>query len=496
MDTPFYPIVYIRGYAGSQAEVEETVADPYMGFNIGSTKIRQRWTGTIDRYVFESPLIRLMKDHGYEDAYSSGTEVTAQNAGLAKRVWIYRYYEPVSEDLGNGARPEMEDYAKGLDTFLRDVRERMCGNDTQRRADFRVYLVAHSMGGLVARCYLQLVAPNVQDPVAVDKVYTYATPHGGIDFRLIGNIPAFVRYHNTENFNEDRMRGYLGLKNTPQIPVTSLDGKFPAERFFCLVGTDSRDYTVAGGLSSFAVGPMSDGLVQIKNAAAEDAPRAFVHRSHSGQYGIVNSEEGYQNLTRFLFGDVRVVGSLDVREITLPPAVERARAQGKKVRASYHIEVIASVRGARWDLHRRTVQEESAIFRKFEDLVRKKSQVTLFTSYLAEWAAVNKRRRTLGFAVDLRILVPDYEIDGALIFDQHYEGGYLFRDKVNLEVKVAKDLKPQLNYGWDSVSPNRVTRNTAAVRQTNGGYEFRMPIAQPTRPGMKGELVLLATPWQ
>ena len=48
--------------------------------------------------------------------------------------------------------------------------------------------------------------------------------------------------------------------------------------------------------------PMSDGLVQIKNASVAGAPRAFVHRSHSGHYGIVNSEEGYQNLRRFLCG--------------------------------------------------------------------------------------------------------------------------------------------------------------------------------------------------
>jgi hypothetical protein len=31
-----------------------------------------------------------------------------------------------------------------------------------------------------------------------------------------------------------------------------------------------------------------------------------VHRSHSGRYGLVNSEEVYQNLKRFLFGTLRV----------------------------------------------------------------------------------------------------------------------------------------------------------------------------------------------
>ena len=48
------------------------------------------------------------------------------------------------------------------------------------------------------------------------------------------------------------------------------------------------------------------------------SPRAFVHRSHPGHYGIVNSEAGYQNLIRFLFGTLRVDGILDVDDITLP----------------------------------------------------------------------------------------------------------------------------------------------------------------------------------
>ena len=62
IEHPFYPIIFVRGYAGSQAAVEDTVADPYMGFNIGSTKLRQLWTGNVERHYFESPLVRLMKD--------------------------------------------------------------------------------------------------------------------------------------------------------------------------------------------------------------------------------------------------------------------------------------------------------------------------------------------------------------------------------------------------------------------------------------------------
>jgi len=45
---------------------------PYMGFNLGSTKYRQTSAGKIEPYVFESPLIRLMKDHLYQDAFHDG----------------------------------------------------------------------------------------------------------------------------------------------------------------------------------------------------------------------------------------------------------------------------------------------------------------------------------------------------------------------------------------------------------------------------------------
>ena len=55
---PRHPIIYVRGFAGTQGEVEDTVADPYMGFNIGSAKSRQMWTGEIKKFFFESPMVR------------------------------------------------------------------------------------------------------------------------------------------------------------------------------------------------------------------------------------------------------------------------------------------------------------------------------------------------------------------------------------------------------------------------------------------------------
>ena len=81
---------------------------------------------------------------------------------------------------------------------------------------------------------------------------------------------------------------------------------FDLDRVFCLVGTDPADYR----LSRVVVGPQSDGLVRITDAQVPGAHRAYVYRSHSGMYGIVNSEEGYQNLRRFLFGRYQVAVQL------------------------------------------------------------------------------------------------------------------------------------------------------------------------------------------
>ena len=40
-ESAIHPIIYVRGYAMTQSEIEDTVADPYMGFNLGSSKTRQ-----------------------------------------------------------------------------------------------------------------------------------------------------------------------------------------------------------------------------------------------------------------------------------------------------------------------------------------------------------------------------------------------------------------------------------------------------------------------
>jgi len=527
IEGPLYPVIYVRGFAMTQKEIEDTVATPYMGFNLGSSKVRQLWTGEVQRYYFESPLVRLMKDYQYQDVYSDGAEMPPDLEVGPKSIIIYRYYEQASTQLGSGQQSEIEDYAIGLAKLVLQVRDRVCCDNKENREKFRINLVAHSMGGLICRCFLQNSQSTSEDVglleearKLVDKVFTYATPHNGIDLELVGNVSGFLTVNQINVFNRDRMKQYLALPPTA-TDISSLNGKFDPDRFFCLVGTNEKDYEVAGGWSRRVVGPMSDGLVRVANATIsgpvvqngkqiiKESPRAFVYRSHSGDYGIVNSEEGYQNLRRFLFGDVRVDGFLDIKELFLPPKVQDALDTGKQIRASYHFEVVVHVRGAQWDLHRRTVGENSAVFRKYDEMFKPKNYPAdgepwrphmprLFSTFLETQARINPRRRSLGFSIDLGVLVPTYEVDNKFWLDDHYDGGYLYRDGINLEAIPPKEGDDTgswtLRYGFDSRTPNRVTTNAPSATK-DGKLVFRIPVEQKTRPGIIAELVLSASAW-
>ncbi|MBL9171355.1 MAG: hypothetical protein JNN07_26720 [Verrucomicrobiales bacterium] len=534
-----HPIIYVRGYAMSQSEIEDTVADPYMGFNLGSTKVRQLWDRKIKKLFFESPLVRLMKQYGYRDVYDEGIDQVGMEADPASRLpyrslVVYRYYEPSSEEIGEDVKPDIQNFAKGLGDLIQRLRERMYPEGPATKLtkeeeeagkppyeDFRVYLVAHSMGGLVCRAFLQ--NPRLGDAATrrlVDKVFTYATPHNGIDVRGLGNIPSWLSIMGMNTFSRDVMAKYLGLKASDrEDDAVDIVTGFDPDRIFNLVGTNPGDYKVAGGLSSFAASETSDGLVRIANATTrgwedgvlKSSPNAFVNRSHSGHFGIVNSEEGFQNLVRFLFGDVRADGYLDIDELTLPPDVQKERDAGKDVRASYLFEVTVSIRGKQWQLHRRTANENSAIFRMYDELFpdskrggrkpdRSKSPL-LFNVFLDLSQRVDPRRKSVAFAADICIRVPEYEVKGLLFLKNHFEGGYLFRDLITIE--ATPPVTPEGEFDPDGswkihyqfASQRGSAPQLAEITEDEEKLVFTIPIEQPKPPGIRASLRVVTTFW-
>ena len=492
---PHYPIIYVRGYAATMGKIERTVGTPYMGFNLGSTKVRQRHADDKPvRFIFESPLIRLMKDENYTCAYRDGDFVKVDQRVDSRSVWIFRYYDSDSESFGDGERDTIVSYAEDLRKFILRVREQVCGGDPAELKKFKVYLVAHSMGGLICRAYLQNVARYTEH--YVDKVFTYATPHGGIQMKGL-DAPNLGALH-VRNFNRAYMRKYLKLRR--RKPVNSLGRAFPPNRFFCFIGTNYRDYDAFLGLSKRGTGPTSDGLVMMKNGWVEGAPRAFAHRSHSGPFGIVNSEEGYQNLRRFLFGQVRIGARLAVDEITLPRAVQKEKKARKQIRAQYNIDACAKVRGGGCYLSERRVRNESAIRKRYEDLVEGGKRAYLFSGFLLEKAKTPTPDTALAVALEIAIEVPLFEVDKKFWFDEHFEGETLLSETVTVHILPGEDyvlygLRTDLGSGYASKRGALSDADERGRQHVEIPLGFAKEVEDPPGPGFRGRLLLTVSPW-
>jgi hypothetical protein len=207
-----HPIIYVRGYAMTESERNETATDPFCGFNVGSTVYRATpdRSSRADKFVFESPVLRLVTDFGYRHVYENGADILdpdwappRDSEGQPRQgippqsIIVYRYYDDGSSLLGDGRAKDIREYAKGLNDLVLKVKSLVCAwKDPQGAridpANFRCNLVAHSMGGLVARAFLQNdTLGSLEARACVDKLFTFATPHNGIDVAGL-NVPKWL----------------------------------------------------------------------------------------------------------------------------------------------------------------------------------------------------------------------------------------------------------------------------------------------------------------
>ena len=466
------PVIYVRGFAGNGSAINSAVDDPFYGFSQGSVHVRADSSGRAKFHQFESPMLRLITDHKYEvpvhgDQWAYLQSVDAGSVNAAS-VWIHRFYDDAaatfSEDPENFS---FERAAADLFELIKLVLEKTGAP--------KVFLVAHSMGGLICRSLLQRVIPErlaadsggAIDPAAgasyVARVFTYATPHGGISFAvgfgLLERIRDATGFQGADIFGPDRMYEYLTApalrdrRPRDEFSGTSMpDDGFPVDELFCLVGSNPEDYDVAFGLSSKAVGARSDGLVQIENAAVRGAPLAVVHRSHSGRYGIVNSEEGYQNLQRFLFGDLKIevelVGFTVGRDA--PSDIE------------FQLDVGLAIRGLPVLVHEQSAAHFCPVqIEHWKEGNPIDTPVPLLTTFLSSHAprprVAGKEVPRLRHALKLR-LMSIKERQGRFFFDDHMEQTEDWMDAllVDIEPPGPDGGLPRAWAAWTSTVPSAI----------------------------------------
>ena len=366
-------------------------------------------------------------------------------------VWVYRFYDEAAGTFGKEPEPyEIGKAAEGLAGFIALVREKTVATP-------RVNLVAHSMGGLICRTALQRV---LNDPeTVVSKLCTIGTPHGGIDPKLGGGIGDWlmktVGPNGSDVFAPARMSKYMvpdgfdvdaapkrGREWDPRVMV----GSFPTERILSIVGTNARDYEVAHGLSSLAMGEQSDGLVAIANAYVKKSARAYVHRSHSGRYGLVNSEEVYANLKRFLLGSLRVQIEID--------GLDRAKLKGRVWQADARL----AIRELPVLIHEQTADHYCPVDLNAEaaDQASPMSPVPLITMFLAP----NPEKATCRYALSLKVTSLKQE-SGWFGLGDHLEQIADWEDSLitDLVIENTGDKAGEVSsgsYAWNSTLSGRI----------------------------------------
>ena len=338
-----HPIIYVRGYAMTARRDRRDHRRSVLRLQPrvdGLPRDPRSKTRPPRKFIFESPLVRLrvrlrLPGRLRRRRATSCDDGLDRARSRVRSIVIYRYYDSASTLLGDGEDAGHRGRSRsGLsDLILQRARARLRATPRTRSTPRRLPLL--SRRPLDGRARVPRVpaererSARTRRARCVDKFFTYATPHNGIDVGRHQRAGVADGSSDIDNFNRERMAEYLDLEHRLRedgagrldpgggvsVRARVLPGRHEPQRL------RGRGRACRGRSSGTAAtgwcASRTRSVCGVKaNGAALRAVRRqrIVYRAHSGFFGIVNSEEAYQNLMRFLFGDVRVDLWVDVED--------------------------------------------------------------------------------------------------------------------------------------------------------------------------------------
>jgi hypothetical protein len=97
----------------------------------------------------------------------------------------------------------------------------------------------------------------------------------------------------------------------------------------------------------------------------------------------------------------------------------------------------------------------------------------------------------------LGVRVPDYEIERKFWPDGHYEGGYLFRDSLIVEMTPPQEdgADWKVTFDWQSDNRGPTSQPLAPKKLKGGKVELAIPFDSETTPGIAGLLRFVVSEW-
>ncbi len=218
-DPRLYPVIFLHGHSFSKDTSAEASLNSFAKMQRKLTQDGIINAGKID-------LLNL-------DSIPPGEYGRSGNPVSIRASYYYiHYYDLGSYKLTTQKSEKIENYALRLDEIIDIVKDRT-GSD-------KVNIVAHSMGGLVARYYIRIFGED-----SVNKLVMIATPNAGIS----DNSKRLCNFLGSKDECSDIVAGSIFMKRLNSMPKPKT----------------SRFYTIAG-IGCYTDGMQGDGVVSYRSA--------------------------------------------------------------------------------------------------------------------------------------------------------------------------------------------------------------------------------------